>query len=473
MPHNDLISPFDCHRKTLTHEDHKWREKLDTDLFSVARIAGLTENHGVYAENYARYFDALDKLDTLLNERRYILGGPEISAADQWLAILLFLHDAVFYPLYKLNRQRLGEFANLAHYLRDVFSEKNFREQTKFETFKQHYCLESGLINPKQRIPLGTVDLDAPHDRELRFTRGAGESDIDENHFVGTQHGEWKRKSSGHRNWITIDGASGYKAQRGRYHLYVANNCPWCHRAALTRKLKGLEDIISMDVLYYRRDPKLGWQFEPSEPGCTPDSLYGYRYIRELYDQVGSVETSVPILWDRETKTIVNNESAEIIRMLDTAFSAFNAGSPVLYPSALARQIDRVNTFTYHAINNGAYKAGFADTQAAYESAYRAFFDGLKTLDHMLRGRRFLFGDKMTEADVRLFPTIFRFDAVYFTRFNLGERMVRDIPSLKRWLDNMLSIPEISAASDIDHCRYGYFGRTGNFIVPLGPSIRP
>jgi glutathionyl-hydroquinone reductase len=320
------------------------------------------------------------------------------------VAIVLSLHETVFYALYKLNRQRLVEFSNLAHSLRDVPSDGDFRRPINLETFKHHYSLESELINPKQRIPLGAVDLDSPHDRKLRFTRGAGESDIEENHLVGTKNGEWKRKIGGHRNWISASGSSGFRAERGRYHLYIANNCPCCHRAALTRKLKGLEDIISMDVLYYRRDPELGWQFAANETGCTSDSLFAYRTIRELYEKVGSTETSVPVLWDRETETIVSNESAEIIRMFDNAFGEFNGGSPVLYPSALARQIDRVNTFTDHAINNGAYKAGFADSQAAYESAYRAFFDGLETLDHMLRGRQFLLGDQITEADVRLFP---------------------------------------------------------------------
>ncbi|MFT4565018.1 MAG: putative glutathione S-transferase [Gammaproteobacteria bacterium] len=472
MPKNDLLSPFDFHLVSPTPADYEWRKRLASDLFTVARLAGFTDDHNVYVENYAKYFATLDELDILLNERRYLLGGLTIGASDQWLALLLAFHDRVFYALYKLNRQRLAEFSNLAHYLRDVFSDENFRRQINFETFKEHYFLESELVNPKRRIPLGTLDINSPQDRELRFTPGADESDIEENQLVDAKNGEWKRKISGHRSWVSADGSSGFKAERGRYHLYVANNCPWCHRAALTRQLKGLEDVVSMDVLYYRREPERGWQFEPKEPGCTRDSLFGFHYIRELYEKVRSTETSVPVLWDRETETIVSNESAEIIRMFDKAFGEFNTGSPTLYPDALARQIDRINTFTYHAINNGAYKAGFADSQTAYESAYRAFFDGLETLDHMLRGRRFLLGDQVTEADVRLFPTIFRFDPVYFTRFNLCERMVRDIPSINRWLEEMLSIPEIIAASDLEHCRQGYFGRTGNQIVPLGPAVR-
>jgi putative glutathione S-transferase len=463
-------TPFDRHTTLPTASDELWRLRFQSELLEHARAAGLTIDPQVYAANYARYFASLDALDVELNECRHLLGGDEPSAADQWFALFLWLQGSVFYGLYKLNRQRLEEFCNLAHYVRDIFGDPALRNHVDFEALKKHYNRESKLINPKQRMPLGSVDLDSPHDRVLRFGRGSGKSDIEEDQSVAANAGEWKRKTSGHRSRITPDGASGFAPEPGRYHLYIANNCPWCHRAALTRKLKGLDDVISMDVLYYRRDPDRGWQFRPSEPGCTADTLFGYQAIRDLYDRVGSRETSVPVLWDRETQTIVSNESAEIIRMFEEGFPELSQNTPTLYPVALQTQIDRVNEFTYHAINNGAYKAGFADSQVAYETAYRTFFDALETLGHMLRGRGFLLGNSITEADVRLFPTIFRFDPVYYVRFNLNERMVRDIPSLSRWLTDMLAIPEIAAASNLDHCRKGYFGRTGNNLVPLGPS---
>jgi putative glutathione S-transferase len=277
------------------------------------------------------------------------------------------------------------------------------------------------------------------------------------------------RKRSGHRDAVTVEGGTKYPAEAGRYHLYIANNCPWSHRTALARSLKCLEDVVSMDVLLYRRDPEHGWQFCETEPGCTPDTVNGSRYLREIYEGVGSNEKSVPVLWDRKTGTIVSNESAEIIRMFDRAFAVLTTSEFELYPDDLAAQIDRLNVFTYHAINNGAYKAGFAAGQEAYEAAYHTFFRALELIDQMLRGRRFLLGARLTEADVRLFPTIFRFDAVYYTRFNLNERMVRDIPSLHRWLQAMLDIPAVRRASNLDHCRKGYFGRSGNNIVPLGP----
>jgi len=469
----NLISPFDLNGTAACDDDHQWRRKLKRDLLVAARNAGLTKDATIYEENYAKYFSALDSIDTRLNTQRYLSDTPEPSAADQWLALLLWLQESVFYSLYKLNRQRLDEFPNLAHYLRDVLSNQRFRGQLDLPGLRRGYFLESDDINPKGRIPLNNVDLDAPHDRELRFEIGDTDSGTEEDPSKRKSQGEWKRKTSGHRERISHDSSSGFRAERGRYHLYIANNCPWCHRTALTRQIKKLEDIVTMDVLYFRRDSTKGWQFNPDEPGCTTDRLFGHQYIREIYTNAGSKETSLPVLWDRETQTIVSNESAEIIRMFNDAFEELNGGTPDLYPAEIRQQIDRVNSFTYHAINNGAYKAGFADSQNAYEEAYRTFFDALETLDHMLRGRRFLLGDFLSEADVRLFPTIFRFDSVYFTRFNLSERMIREVPSLNRWRAAMLEIPEIALASDLDHCRKGYFGRNGNNIVPAGPILRP
>ena len=451
-----------------TVTQRKWLAELDAKLFQVARAAGCTQDRAEYEVNFARYFETLDALDAHLNTQRY-LNGSKLNVDDEAFALLLWLHEVVFYGLYKLNERRLESFPNLAHYTRDIFEKESLPHADALASLKRAFFVEIEFINPKHRIPLGQFDLKAPHDRELRFGAETLESATEENQSHPPRLGEWKRKTSGHRHQITADGSTPFAAQANRYHLYIANNCPWCHRAALTRSLKGLEHVISMDVLYYRRDPDRGWQFQANEPGCDADSLFGYDYIRQLYEQVGSKETSVPVLWDKETRTIVSNESAEIIRMFDQGFVAFSDNQSTLYPKHLAAQIDRINAFTYHAINNGAYKAGFADAQAAYEAAYNKFFDGLALIDRMLRGRRFLLGDTMTEADVRLFPTIFRFDPVYYIRFNLNARMIADLPSVQAWLERMLANPAIAAASNLDHCRKGYFGRTGNNIVPLWP----
>lgn len=470
MSATTFISPLDATPTKADSTDHPWLRRI-AELVTTARAAGLARTRDAYVEAYAAYFATLDDVDGYLDSQRYVLGGDRPGAADEALALALWMHDEIFLSLYKLNRQRLEEFTNLAHYLRDVFAVGGLTQRVDLAALKRAAYCESELINPKQRLPLGTTNLETPHDRALRFSPLEDRSDVGESSSARIAAGEWRRKQSDHRHRVTRDGSSGYAAERGRYHLYVANNCPWCHRVILARVLKGLTDVVSMDVLFYRRDPATGWQFRPDEPGCTADSLFGYTTIREVYDRAGSTETSVPVLWDRATGTIVSNESADIIRMFEQGFADYANADHQLYPAAKRTQIDRLNTFTYHAINNGAYKAGFADSQSAYATAYRTFFDALDTLDHMLRGRRFLLGEALTEADLRLFPTIFRFDPVYFTRFHLNERRVRDIPSLERWRQTMLAIPGIAAASNLDHCRAGYFGRTGNGIVPLGPGV--
>ncbi len=451
------------HAHAPAMSDRPWLARLERELFDPARRAGLTTDPGVYADSYARYFAFLDELDATLATRRYLGGGDRTSAADDVLAMLLWLHETVFYALYKLNRQHCDEFANLGHYLRDVLSADHARRKPALAALREALCLESETVNPKRRIPVHDVDVGRVHDRALRFGPGVQADG-------GEVAGEWRRGTSGHRHRIASDGSTAYPAARGRYHLYIANNCPWCHRTAITRGLKRLEDVVSMDVLYYRRDPERGWQFDPDVAGCTPDRLFGSRYLGEIYARAGSDERSAPVLWDRDTGTIVSNESADIIRMFDQGFGALASDAIVLYPEALRSQIDRVNDFVYDAVNNGAYKAGFAASQAAYEDAYRRFFAALDVLEAMLHGRRYLLGDTLTEADVRLFPTLFRFDAVYHTRFHLGECMVRDKPALARWLAHLESIPAIAAASNLEHCRKGYFGRTGNNLVPLGPA---
>ncbi len=271
---------------------------------------------------------------------------------------------------------------------------------------------------------------------------------------------------------MSADPNSLFPAEPGRYRLYVANNCPWCHRVTLVRSLKQLQALISLDTLYYRRNAEHGWQFRPDLPGFDKDSQYGHRFITELYKKVGSKERSVPVLFDKKTETIVSNESADIVRMLNSAFSAHAPTTIDLYPEGLRDEIDQLNAWIYDAINNGAYKAGFTASQAAYERAYHKFFAAFEQLDQRLATRRFLTGVAITEADVRLFPTAFRFDHVYYIRFKLNKRMLRDYRHLYRWLRDMMHWPGIAEASNLEHARQGYFGRTGNNLVPSGPSFQ-
>jgi glutathionyl-hydroquinone reductase len=256
----NLIARFDAAANT---DDRRWLRHFEHELLQVARSAGLTDDPAVYATHFARFFSALDTLDAELDQRRYLLGGATPTAADRSLALLLGLYDGVFYPLYKLNRQRLDEFANLAHYLRDVFSERTFRASVDCAALKREFFLESRMLNPKQRVPLGSVDLDAAHDRAIRFSQGSDASAVEEDQSKHPRHAEWRRKSSGHRHSISADGSSGYAAEPQRYHLYIANNCPWCHRTAIARNIKRLEEIVTMDVLFYRRDPERGWRRRP------------------------------------------------------------------------------------------------------------------------------------------------------------------------------------------------------------------
>lgn len=302
------------------------------------------------------------------------------------------------------------------------------------------------------------------------------------------KRGEFVRGVSQQRRWVTRDGdgVEELPAEKGRYHLYVANNCPWCHRVMLARAVLGLQDVISVDVLFYRRDPEKGWQFLPDDELLREDelvhkerlygngrvakidSINGLQYVPQIYELVGSKERSVPILFDKKSNTIVNNESAEIVRMFSQGFSAFHGqNAPNLYPAPLKTEIDSLNEWIYKDINNGAYKAGFSSSQTVYERAYEQYFEAFKRLEKILRSRRFLTGEHPTEADIRLFPTVVRHDPVYYNRFKLNKGMVRgNFPRLARWMDDMWRLNGVKEATNIEHCVRGYFGRTGNQLVP-------
>mmetsp|Transcript_25506 Transcript_25506/g.35546 ORF Transcript_25506/g.35546 Transcript_25506/m.35546 type:complete len:336 (+) Transcript_25506:102-1109(+) len=300
------------------------------------------------------------------------------------------------------------------------------------------------------------------------------------------KEGEFVRGVSKARNQISPD--SKYPPESGRYHLYVAYNCPWCHRVILARAILGLEDVISMDVLFPIRsdedDPRGQslWKFRPSGEykhiklaRCTKDTVLGKDYIVDIYSAAGvQGEKSVPILFDKKTKTVVNNESSEILRMMGTQFGAFTRrGSPELYPEKDSKKIDDMNEYVYHAINNGAYKAGFSSKQSVYEEAYDKYFKALEKLDGTLADSKFLCGSEMSEADVRLFPTIFRHDPIYHTRMKLTKAFIRDYPNLWRWSSDMYNSPGVADASPLDHMKTGYFGRTGNRVIPKGPEGYP
>lgn len=307
--------------------------------------------------------------------------------------------------------------------------------------------------------------------------------------------GEFVRGVSGFRSVLGKD--VDFPAQPSRYHLFVALNCPWCHRVTLARNVLGLQNSVTMDVAFPSRttqdDPiePNRWEFNPTRiasltgtqlPECTSETAtgQGLRLASQIYALEGSSEASVPILYDKKTKRIVANESAEIIRMLNERAKAL--GSNIvddrrvdLYPAgdenaALRAEIDTLNDQIYAGINNGAYKAGFSSDQAVYAAAFAQYFDTLADLEARLSdGRSFLTGEHFTEADLRLFPTIYRHDPVYYVRMKLNGARILDYPNLWRWLCRVYALPGVADSNSLVHCRQGYFGRSWNNVVPLGP----
>lgn len=304
----------------------------------------------------------------------------------------------------------------------------------------------------------------------------------DEEHRERTPEGRFVRPTTRFRNWVTEDGSpgpsgnGGFAAARGRYHLYVSYACPWAHRTLIMRVLKGLEDAVSASVVEPLYGPH-GWKFGTG-PGTIPDSVNGASELADIYllaDPGYTGRVSVPVLWDQERRTIVNNESPEIIRMLNGAFGGFTDVRTDYYPRELRNEIDGVNALVYESVNNGVYRAGFATSQNAYEEAFAAVFAALDELDERLATQRYLAGPVVTEADWRLFPTLVRFDAVYHGHFKCNLRRVADYPNLSNYLRDLHQQPGIAATVNMDHIKRHYYGSQRHVnpsgIVPVGPQL--
>ncbi|MCA0997457.1 glutathione S-transferase family protein [Alloyangia pacifica] len=295
--------------------------------------------------------------------------------------------------------------------------------------------------------------------------------------------GKFVRSTAKFRNWVTADGAAGpsgeagFKAEPGRYHLYVSYACPWAHRALIFRKLKGLEDLISYSAVH----PEMlseGWEFRTDFDGATGDRLYDLPYLRDVYLKANptvSGRVTVPVLWDKERKTIVSNESAEIIRMFNSAFDGLTGNTDDYWPEALREAIEPVNARIYDTVNNGVYKAGFATTQEAYEEAVGPLFDTLDWLEERLSGQRYLMGAQITEADWRLFTTLIRFDTVYHGHFKCNRARIVDYPALWAYVRELYQWPGVAETVRLDHIsrHYHYSHDTINphRIVPVGPKL--
>jgi len=296
--------------------------------------------------------------------------------------------------------------------------------------------------------------------------------------------GKFVRKPTAHHCWVTPDGDlgptgdCGYKAESGRYHLYVSYACPWAHRTLIFRALKGLTEHISVDVVhpYMGED---GWTFRTEDaPGATGDTLFGDRFLREIYlrnDPKMTGRVTVPILWDKQTKRIVCNESSEIIRMFNSSFDHITGNRLDFWPEAMRDEIEEVNSRVYSGVNNGVYKAGFATSQAAYEDAVTNLFDALDWLEARLATRRYLMGERVTEADWRLFTTLVRFDPVYVGHFKCNIRRLADYPNLWAYTRELYQWPGVAGTVNMDHIKRHYYESHSTInptgVVPLGPEI--
>jgi putative glutathione S-transferase len=286
--------------------------------------------------------------------------------------------------------------------------------------------------------------------------------------------GSFVRLESGFRDRVTRDGPSEFKAEAGRYYLVTAPSCPWAHRTVLTRKLKGLENAIP--ILQSDLPKGQGWAYSRGFDDLRP--VDGVFHVHQVYSAARpgfNGRATVPVLWDRETRTIVNNESSEITRMLNSEFDEFGDAALDLYPAALRSAIDETNAFVYDAINNGVYRCGFAGTQAAYEQSFRKLFAALDNLEQRLGRQRYLVGDRFTEADLRLFPTLVRFDAVYYSHFKCNLRRLADYRNLSNYTRDIYQMPGVAETVDIPRIKLGYYGGMRNLnpsgIIPLGPEL--
>lgn len=305
---------------------------------------------------------------------------------------------------------------------------------------------------------------------------------VDQWYDTKSTGGNFIRTVTQFRNWITADGEAGptgtggFKAESGRYHLYISLACPWASRTLMMRKLKGLEDHISLSVVH----PLMlenGWTFEEG-PGVIGDSILGSKYLYQVYlkaDPNYTGRVTVPVLWDKKTNTIVNNESAEIMRMFNSAFNELTGNYDDYYPADLQADIDSMNDFVYPNINNGVYKAGFATDQAVYEREVQVLFAALDKLEELLSKQTYLVRDVFTEADIRLFTTLVRFDSVYYGHFKCNIKALADFPNLWAYTKRIYNLPGIAETVDFDHIKRHYYGShktinpTG--IVPVGPEL--
>jgi len=469
--------------------------QIDAQLCNGVYMCGLAKSQAAYEAAHIRVFHELERLEKRLGEAPRLVGDSTTLADIQALACLMRF-DPVYFDLFKCQKRRIASYPNLSAFARSLVEEIGHDALSlDLDQIVNHYYTNFTSANPNGVVPIGYrndfldggrakyVD-DAGGDRNDGETADRGGA-TEQDQTSATERraqGEFVRGIAAHRNWL---GDENFPVESGRYVLFVANNCPWCHRAMMARAMfQGVEELVDVSVLFYRRGgPEGRWRFLPDDQtelkdfeNARPELLEGidredptgngFEYASDIYQfsDPDSVEKSVPILFDRKSGRVVSNESADIVRMFSTV-SRSSEGGP---DESLLRRIDAINARIYQDVNNGAYRAGFSSNQAAHEEAAAKYFKAFDWLDKILADSKYLLtSDKPTEADLRLFPTIYRHDPVYHTRMKLNVAMVRDYPHLNRWLTEMKQHPAVQRASRIDHCLAGYFGRTGNELVPF------
>ncbi|DBA03446.1 TPA: LOW QUALITY PROTEIN: hypothetical protein N0F65_002854 [Lagenidium giganteum] len=501
-------STVDLYPEALRAQIDEVNEWVYHDISNGVYKCGFAQSQGAYNDAVKKLFEGLDRVESILSKQRY-LAGNVMTEADVRLFTTLVRFDEVYFVHFKTNKKHIYEYPNMINYVRDIYQKPGISQTVHMDHIKNHYYGSHTHINTFGIVPAGgEVDFTLPHDR-ARFgastKRTIPQNFSQQSNFesFGTNKaGAFQREDSVFRHWIEPNADAEFPAEKDRYHLYISYACPWASRCLMALHLKGLDKIIGLSVVHsvFQRtrpndanDVHAGWAFvdpavTPSLPGPTglneyssagsiPDTVNSARFARDLYDMCynGKTRYTVPILWDKKKKMIVSNESADIVRMLNTAFEGIVPSTVDLYPEALRAQIDEVNEWVYHDISNGVYKCGFAQSQGAYNDAVKKLFEGLDRVESILSKQRYLAGNVMTEADVRLFTTLVRFDEVYFVHFKTNKKHIYEYPNMINYVRDIYQKPGISQTVHMDHIKNHYYGSHTHIntfgIVPAGGEV--
>ncbi|KAG0449355.1 hypothetical protein HPP92_027395 [Vanilla planifolia] len=482
MAENADLNLYPSHLQVVIDEVNKWVfDKINVGVYKC----GFARKQEPYDEAVVQLYEALDKCEEILSKQRYICGNS-LTEADIRLFVTLIRFDEVYAVHFKCNKKLIREYPNLFNYTKDVYQIPGISNTVNMEHIKKSYYGSHSTINPygdsSSRLQPSSISarcFSLAKPTVSIMSRSALEELSATGAFI--------RTPSSFRNFISKDRASHFPAESGRYHLYVSYACPWASRCLVYLKLKGLDKAISYTAVKAKwertkeTDEHFGWVFPGScteEAGAEPDTLNGSQSIRQLYELASSNYSgkyTVPVLWDKKLKTIVNNESAEIIRMFNTEFNEIAENSDLdLYPPHLQSLIDEVNEWVYDSINNGVYKCGFAKKQGPYDEAVVKLYEALDKCEEILSKQRYICGNYLTEADIRLFVTLIRFDEVYTVHFKCNKKLLREYPNLFNYTKDIYQIPGISSTVNMNHIKKHYYGSHPTInpsgVIPIGSN---